>query len=364
LVTKLVIENLKHRPVRTLLTVFAIGLQVTLVLTIIGLSRGLVEASAARNRGIGADITVRPPGTSVIGLSTAPMQENFVTFLEKQPHVTIAQGVVMHGVGGLEAIAGIDIDRFNRMSGGFDFLSGGPFQTKDDILVDENYAAQGQLHVGDKLTLANHDWTVRGIVGAGKLSKAFVQKPVLQELTANTGKVSMIYVKLDDRKNTKAVIDSLKKQLEGYQIYSMEELISLITPTNVPGLSPFINVVVGLAVVFGFLVVFLAMYTAVLERTREVGILKALGASAAYIVGLLVRETIVLAIIGSIIGILLAFVARWVIMSIVPASLPVLIVTDWWWRAALISLTGAILGALYPGAKAARQDTIEALAYE
>jgi putative ABC transport system permease protein len=160
------------------------------------------------------------------------------------------------------------------------------------------------------------------------------------------------------------VIDSLKKQLEGYQIYSMEELISLITPTNVPGLSPFINVVVGLAVVFGFLVVFLAMYTAVLERTREVGILKALGASAAYIVGLLVRETIVLAIIGSIIGILLAFVARWVIMSIVPASLPVLIVTDWWWRAALISLTGAILGALYPGAKAARQDTIEALAYE
>jgi putative ABC transport system permease protein len=60
----------------------------------------------------------------------------------------------------------------------------------------------------------------------------------------------------------------------------------------------------------------------------------------------------------------LSFAARWVIISIVPASLPVVNVPDWWWKAALISLAGAMLGALYPGAKAARQDTIEALAYE
>jgi putative ABC transport system permease protein len=363
-VTKLVIENLKHRPIRTLLTVLAIGLQVTLVLTIIGLSRGLVEASATRNRGVGADITIRPPGTSVIGMSSAGMQEAIVRYIEKQPHVAIAQGVMMHPVGGIESIAGIDIAQFNKMSGGFDYLSGGPFQQQDDIIIDENYARQHKLSVGNKLTLANHEWTVRGVVGVGKLSKAFVQKPVLQELTANTGKVSMVYVKLDDPKNTTAVIDSLKKQLEGYQIYSMEELISLITPTNIPGLSPFISVVVGLAIVFGFLVVFLAMYTAVLERTREVGILKALGASPGFIVGLLLRETVVLSIIGSIIGILLAFLARWIILSIVPASLQVLIVPDWWWRAALIALAAGIFGSLYPGMKAAKQDTIEALAYE
>jgi putative ABC transport system permease protein len=106
------------------------------------------------------------------------------------------------------------------------------------------------------------------------------------------------------------------------------------------------------------------MYTAVLERTREVGILKALGASPGYIVGLLVRETVMLSIVGAIVGILLGFIARWVILSIVPASLQVLIVPDWWWRAAIISLVAAILGSLYPGLKAARQDTIEALAYE
>ena len=68
--------------------------------------------------------------------------------------------------------------------------------------------------------------------------------------------------------------------------------------------------------------------------------------------------------IGSVLGIALSFVAKWAIISLVPSSLPVISVPDWWWRAALISLAGAMLGALYPGTKAARQDTIEALAYE
>ena len=364
MVTKLVLENLKHRPIRTFLTVLAIGLQVTLVLTIVGLSRGLVEASQTRTRGVGADILVRPPGSAVMGMSGAPMPEGVVRFVEKQPHVALAQGVVLHAIGGIESITGIDIDRFDKMSGGLDYRDGGPFQKPDDILIDENFASQRKLRIGDTVELANHNWTVRGIVGPGKLSKVFAQKPVLQELTSNTGKITMVYVKVDDPQNMAALIQGLKQQLEGYQIYSMEEFLSLISPDNVPGLNAFIATVVGLAVVFGFLVVFLAMYTAVLERTREIGILKALGASPGYIVGMLMRETILLAIIGSIIGIVLSFVAKWAITSFVPASLPVVAVPDWWLRAALISLAGAMLGAIYPGTKAARQDTIEALAYE
>jgi putative ABC transport system permease protein len=230
--------------------------------------------------------------------------------------------------------------------------------------VDTNFAAQRKLRVGDTTELANTKWTVRGIVGPGKLGKVFVQKKVLQEVTANTGKVSVIYVKTDDPANVRAVVTSLRSQLEGYPIYEMEEFLSLITPDNVPGVTPFIAVVVGLAVVFGFLVVFLAMYTAVLERTREIGILKALGATAPFVLGMLIRETVMLAAIGSIMGILLTFVSKWVILSLVPSSMPVVVVPEWWWRAALISLAGSVLGALYPGTKAARQDTIEALAYE
>src|SRR3954451_12582589 len=105
----------------------------------------------------------------------------------------------------------------------------------------------------------------------------------------------------------------------------MQEFLSYLTPAGIPGVTPFIAVLIGLSVVFGFLVVFLAMYTAVLERTREIGILKALGATAPYVVGILIRETVILALIGALIGIVLSFVARWIIMRTVPASLPVVV---------------------------------------
>jgi putative ABC transport system permease protein len=147
-------------------------------------------------------------------------------------------------------------------------------------------------------------------------------------------------------------------------MYSIEELASLYSVNSVPGLSAFIGVIIGLSIVVGFLVVFLSMYTAVLERTREVGILKALGASPGYVLNMIFRETFLLAVAGSVAGILLTYGSRWAIMTLVPASLTQKIVPNWWPIAAAISVAGARLGSTWPGLRAARQDAIEALAYE
>jgi putative ABC transport system permease protein len=144
----------------------------------------------------------------------------------------------------------------------------------------------------------------------------------------------------------------------------MEDYVSLFSPGHVPGLKQFIAVVIGLGVVVGFLVVFLSMYTAVLERTREIGVLKALGASPGLILNILLRETALLAIAGSILGIALAYATRALIASLMPGTLIQAIVYVWWPIATALALVGALLGAVYPGLKAARQDAIEALAYE
>ncbi len=101
-----------------------------------------------------------------------------------------------------------------------------------------------------------------------------------------------------------------------------------------------------------------------LERTREIGVLKALGASPIYILNILMRETILLALVGSVIGILFTYGTRWLIETLLPSSLVQSIVPGWWPIATAISLGGALLGALYPGLKAARQDAIEALSYD
>jgi putative ABC transport system permease protein len=266
-----------------------------------------------------------------------------------------------------ESITGVHLDEFSRMSGGLRYLAGGGFSKPDDVLVDEYYARQHKLSVGSRLDLLNRDWNVAGIVEPGKLSRIFVALPVLQELTGNRGKLSQIYLKLADESKVDEMANHLRTgipELTGYQIYTTEQLASLISIDNVPGIKAFITVIVGLAVVIGFLVVFLAMYTAVLERTREIGILKALGASPMYILTVLLRETAVLAMAGSIVGIGLSFVTRWVIDVLVPASLQQKVVPEWWPLTALIAVVGAGLGTMYPAWKAAKQDAIEALAYD
>jgi putative ABC transport system permease protein len=251
---------------------------------------------------------------------------------------------------------GVNIPEFEKMSGGFHFLHGGPPQAPDDLIVDNYYAAQNHLHVGSTAKLLNHNWRVCGIVQGGVLAHLVVQLSTLQRLTgnANPPRVSQILVKVDDPRLTNHVINQLNSLLKGnLRAISLEDLQSQLSVSNIPQLRAFIGVITVLS-----------MYTAVVERTREIGILKALGAKPITILDILVREAVVLAIVGCIMGILLSFASRGLITSLMPASLRVINVPDWWPISACVALGGALLGAIYPGFKAARQDAIEALAYE
>jgi putative ABC transport system permease protein len=230
------------------------------------------------------------------------------------------------------------------------------------LLIDDVYAAAHKLHAGDKLELGL-TWRVAGVVESGKLSHLFARLDSLQDKYSAKDKVSVIYVKIDDPKNMAAVIDSLKMKLDDYKVFSVDEFVSLISVDSIPILKRFTEVVIGQALIFGFLVVFLSMYTAVLERTREIGILKALGASPGYIMGILMRETFLLAVVGALAGILMSYGTQSIMRVFVP-TMPMMIVHAWWPWAALIALTGSMTGAIYPGLKAARQDAIEALAYD
>ncbi|MBZ2186008.1 MAG: ABC transporter permease [Bryobacter sp.] len=364
---KLVLENLKHRPIRTLLVLFAIAIQVNLMLTLVGMSYGMLNDFQRRSRGVGADIIIRAPGTSVLGLSAPSMKEGMVSYVLKQPHIASAMGVTVHSMEGfLNSVTGIDLKLFEQFSGGFVFKQGRPWQGDREIVIDEYYAAQRKLKAGSAVNMLNRDWVVSGVVESGKMSRIFMPIQVLQDLTSNTGKFSQIYVKVDDPKRVEEVVAQLKglPGLAENPIYSMEAFTSLISIDNAPGLRPFLNVIVGLSVVIGFLVVFLSLYTAVLERTREIGILKSLGATPFFVITLLFRETIALSILGGAMGIGFSYLSQWLIAVLVPASLQMQIVYEWWPISISIAIFASLVGALYPGVKAAKQDAIEALAYE
>ena len=142
MVYKLVLENLKHRVIRTILSTLAIGLGVTMMLTLVGVSRGMLDDQKRRARGIGADIVILPPGSSAIGMRSAPFPEKILDVLGALPHVAMTMGTTLMPTSGISSLTGIDYGRFEKMSGGFKYLAGGPFQGPNDMLIYDFYAQQ------------------------------------------------------------------------------------------------------------------------------------------------------------------------------------------------------------------------------
>jgi putative ABC transport system permease protein len=185
-------------------------------------------------------------------------------------------------------------------------------------------------------------------------------------LTGTEGKATMFYLRTE---NPPKYQDEVRKAIlatpgmSTYNVATAEEYLGSISPDRLPGFNIGLEVVIGIAVVIGFLVIFQSMYTAVMERTREIGILKSMGASRSYIVRIVLSETGVLATIGIILGIVSSFILSAVLQARFP-TLDFVIDIPYVWKAVVIALAGALLGALYPALKAASKDPIDALSYE
>ena len=367
MINKMVVANLVHRPIRSLISVIAIALEVTLILLIVGLALGLLNDSRQRQAGIGADVIIMPPGSSfIVGLTGAPMSIKVGNVLAKLPHVETVAPVVTQvaTAGAIEVIAGIDLKSYEALSGRFQYVAGGPFQGPDDCLVDDLFASVKRVKVNDKIEILNHTFRIAGIVEPGKGARKFLPLDVMQDLTGAQNKASIFYLKLDNPANADEVVNEIKAVpgMERYVATSMAYYLSMMTTSRYPGVSQFIDFVIAISVIIGFLVIFQSMYTAVMERTREIGILKSMGASKLYIVNIILRETVLLALGGIVVGVLFSLAARVGIDH--RSTLRVVVTGRWILNATVIAIIGAVIGAIYPAYKAAQRDPIDALAYE
>jgi putative ABC transport system permease protein len=365
---RLVIGNLLHRPLRSAISILAIAIEVAMILSIVGILIGQIDGARHQTSGIGADLIVRPPnGSFLTGVSGAPVPAKVAEVLRQLPHVLVATPVIQHlSVGSaVETIWGIDYASFNALRP-FVFVAGTPFQGPNDVIVDDIFARSGKHYaVGETITLLDHPFRICGIVEHGKGGRKFLPIRTLGALIGAEDNASLFFIKSDDLKNQ----DLIEREIHArpgmslYQTQTLAEWLSIMTPEHFPGFTNALYTVIGLAVVVGFIVIFQAMYTAVLERTREIGILKSLGASQAYIVNLVLRETALLSVVGIILGIGVTFLLK-AGMDVHFPTLPFPVSVPWIVAATLIALGGSLVGASYPALKAARKDPIEALAYE
>jgi putative ABC transport system permease protein len=131
---------------------------------------------------------------------------------------------------------------------------------------------------------------------------------------------------------------------------------------GIPSLQVFLNLVIALSITISGLTIFLSLYTAVTERTREIGILKSMGGSKRFILWMIESEALLLSLLGVALGGTVTIVLKWLIMS--RTSLILELAPSWVFATAALAIVGGMAGALYPALKAAHQDPVEALSYE
>ncbi len=366
MVGRMIVSNILHRPIRTVISVLAVAMEVGMVLLVVGMTTGLLHDAARRVEGVGADVMVQPPNASfLLGLTSAPMPVKIGELLVRVPHVLAVAPVLFQSnlSGGVNLIWGIDMESWGRVTGGFVYHDGGPLAGANDILVDDWYARANHLKVGNTLNVLSHDFRVAGIVEHGKGSRLFITLETAEDLSGAHDKASIFFVKCTDPGYSSDVIAGIRKLLPKYQILSIGEFMSLMTSNNLPALNAFITAMIAVAVAIGFLVIFLSMYTTITERTREIGILKSLGASKGYIIGVILREAALLCLVGIGAGYTGTLISKRVILASFP-TLSVDLTPEWALWAALLALAGTLMGAFYPALRAAQLDPVEALAYE
>jgi len=369
---KLILANLVRRPLRSIISVLAVAIEVIMILSIAAVFNGMLNSQKQRTNGIGADLMLMASNASVFtGLGSPSMPIRDEEALVKMPHVAVVSPAILKTTtnGNVEILYGIDYPSFNALKP-FAFIAGGAFQGPNDAIIDNIFAtnrnpATGKPYaVGDTVMILDHPFRISGIVEQGKGGRKLIPIDTMGELMDAEGKASIFYIKCDNPANDDAVMQEIRatRGFGNNSLMTMDSWLSQMTPDKVPGFNIALEVVTGIAVVIGFLVIFQSMYTAVLERTREIGILKSMGASKLTIVGVVLRECGVLALAGVTVGIAGVFALRLFLQHI--STVEFEITTDWLVRGALIAFVGSICGALYPAWMAARKDPIEALAYE
>lgn len=375
----LVIENVRHRPLRTLISVTGVALGVVLTVLTVGLAHGMLRNTAERQANVLAEIMFYPEG------DISPATGQALTL------DTIYGRAIMEGTSRIQAVAGVaavsPVAQYLQTSQtgvGFEILEGVDFDSYqkvtemrvvsgrvpvgEEVVVDARYAHDKKdidgkpIVVGSKILLFGRPIPIVGIYEPEIGSRVKLPLDTMQRYVVNGAeKCSFLLVKCKDSKDQELVAAELKSKYPNNRIVMTRDLPSLVSG-SIGSLEVFLTVVVRLAAVISTLVILLAMYTTIIERTREIGVLRSLGASKAFIVVAIVKEALLISSLGVVVGVLLSVAGRAGIQA--ATSLKVDIELRWILISAAISLVGGAVGALYPALRAAYVDPVKALSYE
>jgi putative ABC transport system permease protein len=370
---ELVFANLRARPVRSASSIFGIALGVVLILLTVGLARGMLASAGEREGNLAAELLFLPPSGLGAGMTTAPLTlpVAYARAMIDMPGVASATPVaryVRNGARGIgfELIEGVlfepgeDLASYPDVTG-IRVVRGRAPTGDGELMVDSERARDPETRLGARFELLGQEFDVVGVYEPEVGARVKMPLASMQSLLGSPDRCSWILVKVAPGATPETVAKDIEARFPGNQIVFTRDIPGMWA-RGLPSLEVFLDLVIALSITISGLTIFLSLYTAVTERTREIGILKSMGGSKRFILWMIESEALLLAIVGMLLGGVVTLIGKWLIMS--RTSLIVELAPSWVLATAALAVLGGMGGALYPALKAAHQDPVEALSYE
>ncbi len=231
-----------------------------------------------------------------------------------------------------------------------------------EMVIDSRLARVIKAKVGSNIHAAGHDFTVTGIVHEGGLARGFIALDSAEVLfNGRLGRYTLLFAKLTPGVEMGQAMQAVRATKRLTAVGTSEYRGMLQQQFGV--MYTYVDLVNLITLIVAFLFILVTLYTMVIQRTREIAILKSMGASRGYILRGVVAESLLLTCIGAAAGIGMSFGAGWLIERVKPL-LTVTITPHWLVIGAAAAIVGGTVSALYPAWCAMRVDVIEAINLE
>lgn len=362
---RLPIANLLARKLRTVISMLAVGVGVALFLLLVGLT-GMLGEIAERTTNVDAHMMVWPKSDQVFisgGLPAVAAERK----LEAIDGVDRAIPVLRRRLkmaGKAQNVYGIRPEDWPYFGpGGSGMVDGRPLAGGDEMVIDTRLARAGPYALGQEIEAWDRTFTIVGIAPEGVAGRVFMPiETIGHALDRETDvlRASFFYVRVaapSHLTDVRTAVEGL-----GLRAVDFEEFYDHLS-ASFADMDLVVGAVIFVAGFVCFLVILLNVYTMVLERTRELGILKGIGASRAQIFGLVMAEAILICVGGIGMGFVLTVGGKALIVALQPLW-TIEIPPIRYAVAAALAGGGTVLGAIVPAMRAARQDPVKSLRYE
>ena len=362
------VQSLWQRSGRTFLTLSVIGLTVGAIMALESIVAGTTQSMTNMISGADVEIMIRQADISDTSLSI--IDDRVIDKISAMPEVKSASGMVFTGiimpeVGGFFIILGYAPNEFAIQR--YNIVEGKAINSNHQIMLGRTMAESLKKDVGDTIELSGMRYSVVGIyessVGWEELGGVVTLRDG-QAFTGKPRKSTMVSVKLFDPTQAVAMVEKINREFPGIHAALTSDFANQMP--DMRNSNSMIGAISVVAILVGGVGVLNTMLMSVFERTREIGVLRALGWGRRRILGLILREALILGLLGGLAGISLAFGLVYLMQSapMIGMAIDAVWNTQIFVRALSVALLLGLVGGLYPAFRATRLTPIEALRYE